>query len=175
MIAVIVPIGALSDRIGRKPLLIIASAGFLVLSVPAIMLVRIHSVGTEVAGIGILGLFLVIILATNSATMPALFPTKVRYTGFAIGYNVSTAIFGGTAAAINETLVAVTGNQLIPGIYLAAAGLIGLVAVLTFRETAGRSLRGNIVPGSDDHKRRARGEKLVGLRGAAAREGSPAA
>lgn len=162
MLVVIVPFGALTDRIGRKPVLIVASIGFIVLSVPAILLVQMDALWAQVLGIGILGIFLVMVLSTISATLPALFPTAVRYSGFAIGYNVSTALFGGTAGVINETLIAQTGNTLIPGWYLVGAGVIGLISVLTFKETAGRSLRGNVIPGSDDHLRIARGEELVG-------------
>lgn len=164
MIAVIVPFGALTDRIGRKPLLIAASAGFTLLSVPAVMLIQQNTVWSQLAGIGILGLFLVMIISSISATLPALFPTAVRYSGFAIGYNISTALFGGTAGVANEALVDATGNVLIPGWYLAVAGLIGLISVLTFRETAGRSLRGNVIPGTDDDLRLAQGEKLIGAR-----------
>ena len=61
-------------------------------------------------------------------------------------------------------LIDATGNVLIPGWYLAAAGLIGLVSVLTFNETAGRSLRGNVLPSSDDAARLAQGERLIGRR-----------
>ena len=164
MMAVIVPFGALSDRVGRKPLLIIASLGFMLLSVPAVMLIQVGTVWSQLAGIGILGLFLVMIISNISATLPALFPTAVRYSGFAIGYNVSTALFGGTAGVANEYLIDVTGNPLVPGFYLAAAGLIGLLSVLTFRETAGRSLRGNIIPGTDDQLRLAAGEQLIGAK-----------
>lgn len=164
MIAVIVPFGALTDRIGRKPLLIAASAGFTLLSVPAVMLIQQNTIWSQLAGIGILGLFLVMIISSISATLPALFPTAVRYSGFAIGYNVSTALFGGTAGVANEALVDATGNALIPGWYLAVAGLIGLISVLTFRETAGRSLRGNVIPGTDDDLRLAQGEKLIGAK-----------
>ncbi|MBL3687531.1 MFS transporter [Leucobacter zeae] len=169
MMAVIVPFGALSDRIGRKPLLIAASIGFMVFSVPAVMLIQIGAVWSQLLGIGLLGLFLVMIISNISATLPALFPTSVRYSGFAIGYNVSTAIFGGTAGAVNELLIDTTGNVLVPGWYLAAAGLIGLVSVLTFNETAGRSLRGNVLPGSDDALRVQQGEKLIGVKHAALR------
>lgn len=162
MVAVIVPFGALSDRIGRKPLLIAASLGFIFLSVPAVMLIQIDSIWTQLAGIGMLGLFLVMIISNISATLPALFPTAVRYSGFAIGYNISTALFGGTAGAMNEYLIEVTGNVLVPGWYLVGAGIIGLISVLTFKETAGRSLRGNVIPGEDDAERRAAGEVLIG-------------
>ena len=162
MMVVITPFGALSDKIGRKPVLITASAGFVLFSVPAVLLIQQPSIWAQLAGIGILGLFLVMTVSTISATLPALFPTAMRYSGFAIGYNVSTAVFGGTAGVVNETLIEVTGNTLIPGWYLAAAGLIGLISVLTFNTTAGRSLRGNVIPGSDDALRIARGETLVG-------------
>ena len=164
MMVLITPFGALSDRIGRKPLLIAAAVGFMLFSVPAVMLMQLDLVWATGLGIAILGLLLVAVISTISSTLPALFPTAVRYSGFAIGYNVSTAIFGGTAGTVNEALIQATGNPLIPGWYLAIAGLIGLISVLTFRETAGRSLRGNVIPGSDDHLRAAEGEKLIGRR-----------
>lgn len=162
MTLIIVPVGALSDRIGRRPILIAASIGFMVFSVPAVMLIQQRSLVAQVVGIGVLGLFLTMALSTISSTLPALFPTVVRYSGFAIGYNISTALFGGTAAVVNETLVDATGYQLVPGWYLVGAGVIGLVSALTFRETAGRSLRGNIIPGDDDAVRLAQGERLIG-------------
>ncbi|MDV2978466.1 UNVERIFIED_CONTAM: MFS transporter [Actinomycetes bacterium ARC8] len=162
MITLIVPLGALSDRIGRKPLLVTASAGFVLLSVPAVYLMQVGGLWGQLAGIGTLGLLLVVLLSTISSALPALFPTSVRYSGFAIGYNLSTAVFGGTAAVANEAIIGATGNDLVPGWYLMGAGIIGLVSVLTFRETAGRSLRGNVIPGSDDMLRLERGEKLVG-------------
>lgn len=164
MIALIVPLGALSDRIGRKPLLVTASAGFVLLSVPSVLLMQSTGLWGQILGIGILGLLLVTLLSTISSTLPALFPTSVRYSGFAIGYNLSTAIFGGTAAVANEALIGATGNSLVPGWYLMAAGVIGLISVITFKETAGRSLRGNVIPGSDDMQRLEIGERLVGRR-----------
>lgn len=163
MIALIVPLGALSDRIGRKPLLVTASIGFVLLSVPAVQLMQSAGLLGQIVGIGTLGLLLVMLLSTISSTLPALFPTSVRYSGFAIGYNLSTAVFGGTAAVANEALIGATGNPLVPGWYLMAAGVIGLISVLTFKETAGRSLRGNVIPGSDDKQRRELGESLVGV------------
>src|SRR5699024_11903094 len=104
MMILIVPLGALTDKIGRKPILLVASLGFVLFSVPAMMLVQVGTLWSQLAGVGLLGLFLVMILSNISATLPALFPTAVRYSGFAIGYNVSTALFGGTAGAVNEYL-----------------------------------------------------------------------
>lgn len=162
MMIVITPMGALSDRIGRRPLLMAASAGFIVLAVPAFLLINTSSTVLQFTGLAILGLLLVILIASVSSTLPAIFPTQVRYSGFAIGYNVSTAIFGGTAAVINEGLIDVTGSSLVPGFYLMAAGIVGLVAVFLMKETAGRSLRGNEIPGSHDAELKDAGFELIG-------------
>jgi MHS family proline/betaine transporter-like MFS transporter len=161
MMAVIVPIGALTDRVGRRPILITASIGFLVLSIPAVMLLDTGIVTFQILGLAILGLFLVMLLSNISATLPALFPTTVRYAGFALGYNVATSLLGGPAGLINETLISATGSVLVPGIYITIAAAFGLIAVLTFNETAGRSLRGDVVPGDDDAERLATGAILI--------------
>src|SRR3546814_12209271 len=96
-----------------------------------------------IAGFILLGLLYVPQLATISATFPALFPTSVRFAGFAIAYNVSTSIFGGTAPAIGSGLISWTGDQLMPAYYMIFSCLVGLVALRFMPETAGQSLRGN--------------------------------
>jgi MHS family proline/betaine transporter-like MFS transporter len=150
MMVIINPLGRLSDTIGRKPLLYIAGIGTFVLAWPAFLLMGIKNVFAQFAGIGILGLLLVIMLSSISATLPAMFPTPVRYSGFAIGYNVSTAIFGGTTAAVNEYMIKVTGSDYFPAWYLMGAAVIGLAGIVFMRETAGRSLRGTQLPGEND-------------------------
>src|SRR5690606_33232671 len=95
-------------------------------------------------GFILLGLLYVPQLATISATFPALFPTAVRFAGFAIAYNVSTSIFGGTAPAIGNALITTTGNELMPAFYMMAACLVGLVALRWMPETAGKSLREDV-------------------------------
>jgi MHS family proline/betaine transporter-like MFS transporter len=137
---VIIPVGALSDRIGRKPLIVTSCVGFIVLGYPAFLLLAMGTVLGTVIGLVILGLLLVLLLGTMSATLPALFDTDVRYGGFSIGYNVSTSIFGGTAPLILTALVSSTGNNSMPGIYLAVASLISLVAVVKLTESARRPL-----------------------------------
>jgi MFS transporter, MHS family, proline/betaine transporter len=139
---VIIPVGALSDRIGRKPLIVTACIGFIVLGYPAFLLLSLGTVAGTVAGLVILGLLLVLLLGTMSATLPALFATDVRYGGFSIGYNLSTSIFGGTAPFVLETLVISTGNNAMPGIYLVVASVISLAAVIAVTESARRPLPG---------------------------------
>lgn len=162
MMVVITPMGALTDRVGRKPLLLTAAGGFIVLSIPAFLLINTDSLFFQFTGLGVLGLLLVILIASVSSTLPAIFPTQVRYSGFAIGYNVSTAIFGGTAATINEGLINVTGSNLVPGFYLMAAGVVGFISIMLMRETAGRSLRGDHLPGCHDAELTEAGFDLVG-------------
>ena len=74
-------------------------------------------------GCAVLGLLYVPQLPTISATCPAMFPTHVRYAGFAIAYNMSTSLFGGTAPAVNDWLVARTVRRSLrlPAYYMMGA------------------------------------------------------
>ena len=132
--------GALSDRIGRRPMWRFSLIALLVAVVPLYMLIGTGFAGA-VAGFLLLGLLYVPQLATISATFPALFPTAVRFAGFAIAYNISTSIFGGAAPMVGSALISATGDPLMPAYYMMAACLVGLVALHYMPETAGRSLR----------------------------------
>jgi MHS family proline/betaine transporter-like MFS transporter len=131
--------GGLSDRIGRRAMWYVSLIGLLLLVTPLYMLM-----GTGLAGacLGfiLLGLLYVPQLATISATFPAMFPTSVRFAGFASAYNISTSIFGGTAPAVSSGLITVTDNELMPAYYMMATCLVGLAALHFTPETAGRSL-----------------------------------
>jgi len=136
MMAVIAPVGALSDRVGRKPLLLGSAIGFLALSYPAIGLVGMRDPLPVTVGMVILALLLVMMLGTIGSALPAMFPTRNRYGGFSIGYSTSTAAFGGTAPLIITALIDRTGNTSIPAFYLMAAPAIAIVPILLMPETA---------------------------------------
>jgi hypothetical protein len=77
-----------------------------------------------------------------------MFPTHVRYAGFAIAYNVSTSIFGGTAPAVNDWLVNKTGDNLVPAYYMMAACVIGAIALIKVPETTRCPMNGRQIPGT---------------------------
>ncbi len=141
--------GHLSDRVGRKPMWWFSLVGLFVAGVPMFLLMGTNLVGA-VIGFAVLGLLYVPQLATISATFPAMFPTQVRYAGFAIAYNVSTSIFGGTAPAINDWLVNVTGENLVPAYYMMGACVIGALALVKTPETARCPINGTEIPGTPE-------------------------
>jgi MHS family proline/betaine transporter-like MFS transporter len=143
MMVVITFIGRLSDRVGRKPVMLASFLGFIFLSFPAFWLLMQGVMWMTIAGLAILGLLVVMLAATMPAALPAIFPTRIRYGGFAISYNVSTSLFGGTAPLVITWLIKETGNDFIPAFYLMLAATIALVPLALIRETAGRRLRGS--------------------------------
>ena len=150
VMAVVLPMsGGISDRIGRRPMWLISLVMLAILAVPMYWLMG-QGLGWAILGFVVLGLLYVPQLSTISATFPAIFPTQVRYAGFALGYNVSTAVFGGTAPLVNEWVIDQTNWNLFPAFYMVGAMFIGLVAWFFLRETAGASLRGTDVPHSGE-------------------------
>ncbi|MFR0357241.1 MFS transporter [Streptomyces sediminimaris] len=136
-------VGRWSDRFGRKPLLMTGMLGFVLLSLPAFLLVRQGSLWAVSAAMLMLGLSLVCLLGTMSATLPALFPTHVRYGSLSIGYNVAVSVFGGTTPFVITALISGTGNELMPAFYVIAATVVGAIAVACTRESARRPLAGS--------------------------------
>ncbi|MFG3143231.1 glycine betaine/L-proline transporter ProP [Streptomyces sp. NPDC048243] len=135
--------GALTDRIGRRPVIAAGCAGFLALSVPALLLIRQGSLVAIALGMGALGLLLVCFTAAMPAALPALFPTRVRYGSLSIGFNISVSLFGGTTPLVVTALIGATGNMMMPAYYMMAAAVIGGVAVWFMSESAGRPLPGS--------------------------------
>lgn len=137
---VVVPAsGALSDRVGRKPVFVAATATLLVLSTPAFLLMRTGLVGTWIAGL-VLGAILAAILGTYAVWSAEVFPTRTRQSGLSIAYNLTAALFAGTVPYLMTVLISATGSSLVPGPYMMVFAVAGLVAALSLKETAGSAL-----------------------------------
>jgi MHS family proline/betaine transporter-like MFS transporter len=133
--------GALSDRIGRRPPLIVSCVGYIVLGLPFFLLASTGSALWSAVAL----LLMVMLYAPFAGAAPAMyaeiFPTRVRYTALSIGYNVAVAIFGGFAPFIATYLVRETGSSYAPAAYVIVAAVITGVIVLRTRETAFSPLR----------------------------------
>ncbi|WP_329460245.1 glycine betaine/L-proline transporter ProP [Streptomyces sp. NBC_01497] len=139
----ITTVGRSSDRWGRRPMFLGGSIAMIVLAIPAILLIRQGGILLPAFGCLILGLLLVCFAGTSAATLPALFPTRIRYGALSIAFNVSVSLFGGTTPLIASALVDETHDKMIPAYYLMIAGLIGLISTFFLHETAGKPLRGS--------------------------------
>jgi len=137
-------VAMLSDRIGVKPIMWTGCGLLIVGAVPAFLLIR-HGSGYPVIFIGVLliGLMELCFDSTSPATLPALFPTDVRYGALAIAYNVSISAVGGSTPLIAQALVSGTGNVMTPAYMLIFAGLVGAVTLLFMPEVAGKRLPGS--------------------------------
>jgi MHS family proline/betaine transporter-like MFS transporter len=142
LLAAIPAMGALSDRIGRKPMLIFCCLAFVVLAYPGF---RLMLSGLAVWGVALVQIGFNLVISAFSGPGPAalaeLFPTRSRTTLMSVGYSLSVAIFGGFAPFIATWLIQATGTPIAPTYYLIAAGLVSAATIATFRETAFERLR----------------------------------
>lgn len=122
-------------------MLMAASALFIVLTVPLFHALGVSSLGVIV----LIDILFGIMLTINDGTLPTflaeLFPTHVRYTGFAITFNTANALLGGTAPLVATWLIGATGSTAAPAWYLTAWAAIALVAMWRSKETAFARLR----------------------------------
>lgn len=134
--------GRVSDRIGRRRTMQAAALLLATLTIPAYMLAELGTLGSAVASQLMIALGAVTANVVTSVLISEMFSTDVRYTASGMSYNVTYAIFGGTAPYLATWLVAATGNSLAPAIYVSIVAVVSLMVVSVFiQETAGRPLR----------------------------------
>lgn len=129
----------LSDRFGRKIIMILVNGVFVVGSYPLFKLAT-HSAGVGIAVQLILGQITACYLANLLATLAETLPASMRVSGFALGYNIASILAGGSAGYVATWLVAYTGNPASPAFFVMVATGFAFVASLLMRETANRPL-----------------------------------
>jgi MHS family proline/betaine transporter-like MFS transporter len=133
--------GMLTDRFGRKPVLVGGYLAYVVIALPAFMIMG----ATE--SILVIGVVYFLYMVLNGVVqVPAfplfteLFPRTVRYTGVSLGFNIGTIAAGGTAPYVAAQLVESTGNAMSPAYWVIGVCAIGLLTVATIHETSRKEL-----------------------------------
>ena len=132
--------GYLSDRVGRKKMLVASSLGIAVAAYPLFVLTDHGVFESALVAQLIFALLFCNIQGSIPATLAEMFPTSMRFSGIALGYNLTLALIGGTAPMVCTWLVATTGDIASPAYYLIVMALISSVAALKIRHMEGREL-----------------------------------
>nr|WP_120509129.1 MFS transporter [Rahnella bruchi] len=132
----ILPSGWLSDKIGRKKVMMIAVFAVIVLSFPLLHLLQNSESSLLAKGIAVLiaGATIGMIAGPGPAMLAEMFPTRVRYTGLGLSYSLSNAVFSGCAGLIITGLIKETGNLDIPAYYVVATCVVSLFALMSLRK-----------------------------------------
>jgi MHS family proline/betaine transporter-like MFS transporter len=133
--------GALSDRIGRKPVLITGCLAIAILTYPLFLLLSKGNLLYALGAQAVFALELAMVFAPLGATLVEFFPTRVRLSAMSLGYNLGFSIFGGTAPLVATYLIKETGSNVAPSIYLAFSALVSVVVFFKIRETHRDHLR----------------------------------
>jgi MHS family proline/betaine transporter-like MFS transporter len=129
----------LSDRFGRKKIMVLLNGLFVVSAYPLLTLAT-HSAVVGIAVQLVLGQITACYLANLLATLAETLPASMRVSGFALGYNIASILAGGSAGYIATWLVASTGNPASPAFFVMSATGVAFVASVLMRETANRPL-----------------------------------
>ncbi|HAT1610582.1 TPA: MHS family MFS transporter [Raoultella planticola] len=132
----ILPAGILSDKWGRRNVMVIAAVLLLILALPLLKILQAESSTLLVKGVVVLiaGGLVGMLAGPGPAMLSEMFPTKVRYTGLGLAYSLSNAIFSGCAGLIITGLIKQTGNLDIPAYYVMATAVVSIFALMTLKK-----------------------------------------
>ncbi|WP_445269673.1 MFS transporter [Streptomyces sp. DSM 41634] len=133
--ASILPAGLLSDRIGRRPVMLGGALGIAVLAHPLLHLLQSPGTSLQARAVAVLaaGVLVGLLAGPGPAMLAEMFPRRVRCTGLGLAYSLANAVFSGCAGLVITTVTAWTGDTAIPAHYAAGACAISSLALLTLR------------------------------------------
>ncbi len=134
LLLLVMPIaGSLSDRIGRKPVLLAAAVGMGITVYPLFLVIDKGAPVMVFAAQCVFAIWVGTLYGVMPATMGEIFPANIRYSAMGIGYNTAFAFFCGTAPMVSTYLIRSTGIITAPAIYLVVLVLIGLPAYMLLK------------------------------------------
>ncbi|MFJ3715108.1 MFS transporter [Streptomyces sp. NPDC090057] len=130
--AAILPAGLLSDRIGRRPVMLTGAVLVVVVAVPLFDLLQDPGAAGPVRGAAVAaaGAVVGLMAGPGPALLAEQFPARVRWTGLGLAHSLSNAVFSGCAGLIITEAVRRTGNADVPAYYAAAACALSVPALL---------------------------------------------
>ncbi|MET3655637.1 MULTISPECIES: MFS transporter [Sporosarcina] len=140
---ILIPImGALSDRVGRKPLYVFGTIAMALYAFPYFWLVKQGSVTllviATVIGLGVIWAPITAVLGTM---LSEIFSAEVRYTGISLGYQIGAALAGGTAPLVATALLLKFNNSYVPvALYIIFTAVVSLLAVWAVKDRKGQEL-----------------------------------
>lgn len=131
----ILPAGIISDKIGRKAVMLTATVVVILFSFPLLHLLQDAHAGLVAKGAAVMaaGAVVGLLAGPGPAMLAEMFPTHVRYTGLGLAYSLSNAVFSGSAGLIITGLIKQTANIDIPAYYVVATAVASLFALMTLR------------------------------------------
>ena len=141
--------GSLSDRVGRRPLIMIGGVGILLWAFPYFMLVNTASLPMFMIAVTVAAVFQSMTYGPIAAYMGELFEPHVRYSGASLAYQLAAILISGSTPFIMTWLISATGTTTLVAAFVAVMGLITFASAWRLRETNPASVREdpNAVPG----------------------------
>lgn len=129
--------GLMTDRVGRKPIMIAAAVAVVLVMIPAFAILNRFPIPPVIFAVtAILGILSALISGPALISVTESLPAAVRSGVLGTLYAIAMSVFGGTTQFVSKGLIELTGNPLAPAFYITAAMAVGVCAMLLIRETA---------------------------------------
>lgn len=135
MLMFLVPVtGWLCDRFGRKRVLMITAAAYFLCAYPIFLLINQPGFYSALTGVMLLTFIVAFYIGPTPTVLVELFPTRIRYTGMALSYNLCAAVFGGSAPVVSAFLIDKTKLLTMPAFYIMVCAFLSFVSFFGYHD-----------------------------------------